>query len=61
MAIIRRQGETLVPHGSTVIEAGDWLTIIGATDDIRHLREMYGTGQGSGTSGAGSEPVFPSS
>ncbi|MCH8005510.1 MAG: amino acid permease [Planctomycetes bacterium] len=61
VAIIRRQGETLVPHGSTVVEAGDWLTIIGATDDIRHLREMYGMGQASGTSGEGPEPVFPSS
>ncbi len=61
VAIIRRQGETLVPHGSTVVEAGDWLTIIGATDDIRHLREMYGMGQASGTSREGPEPVFPSS
>jgi len=61
VAIIRRQGETLVPHGSTVVEADDWLTIIGATDDIRHLREMYGMGQATGTSREGPEPVFPSS
>jgi APA family basic amino acid/polyamine antiporter len=41
VAIIRRAGETIVPHGSTVIEEGDWLTVIGSVSGIRLLRRQY--------------------
>ncbi|MHC5006427.1 MAG: amino acid permease [Planctomycetota bacterium] len=42
VAIIRRQGETIVPRGSTVVLEGDWLTIIGSTRGIGELRQRYG-------------------
>jgi amino acid transporter/mannitol/fructose-specific phosphotransferase system IIA component (Ntr-type) len=43
VAIIRRQGETVVPRGGTVVRGGDWLTIIGSTSGIREIRDRYGT------------------
>jgi amino acid transporter/mannitol/fructose-specific phosphotransferase system IIA component (Ntr-type) len=42
VAIIRRQGETIVPRGSTVVLEGDWLTVIGSTRGIGELRRRYG-------------------
>ncbi|MHC4826614.1 MAG: amino acid permease [Planctomycetota bacterium] len=42
VAIIRRQGETIVPRGSTVVLEGDWLTVIGSTRGIGELRRQYG-------------------
>jgi Trk K+ transport system NAD-binding subunit len=42
VAIIRRQGETIVPRGSTVVHEGDWLTVIGSTRGIGELRRRYG-------------------
>lgn len=41
IAIIRRDGGTIVPHGNTVLEANDRITVIGSTDDIRELHEQH--------------------
>lgn len=38
LALIQRDGETLVPQDDTLLEAGDCLTIIG---DPRHVNELY--------------------
>jgi mannitol/fructose-specific phosphotransferase system IIA component (Ntr-type) len=42
VAVIRREGETIVPRGSTVIDDGDWLTLIGSVRGIREMRERLG-------------------
>ncbi len=42
VAVIRREGETIVPRGSTVIAEGDWLTLIGSGRGIRELRQRFG-------------------
>ncbi|MFO7892271.1 MAG: amino acid permease [Longimicrobiales bacterium] len=42
VAMIRRGGRTVVPHGNTVLEAGDRLTVIGEPDAIREVGETYG-------------------
>ncbi len=42
VAVIRREGETIVPRGSTVIAEGDWLTLIGSGRGIRELRKRFG-------------------
>ncbi len=39
VALVRRHGESLVPHGSTVLRAGDHLTVIGAPEEVRRFRE----------------------
>jgi len=41
VAVIRREGETIVPHGRTVINEGDWLTMIGSGRGIRDLRRQF--------------------
>jgi amino acid transporter/mannitol/fructose-specific phosphotransferase system IIA component (Ntr-type) len=41
VAVIRRKGDTLVPGGSTIIRAGDRLTVIGSEVGIGQLREQY--------------------
>jgi amino acid transporter/mannitol/fructose-specific phosphotransferase system IIA component (Ntr-type) len=38
LALIQRDGETLVPQADTTLQAGDCLTIIG---DPRHVNELY--------------------
>lgn len=40
VALVRRGKERLVPGGSTVLNEGDYLTVIGTTDTIRLLREQ---------------------
>ena len=42
VALIRRGGHGLIPHGSTVLAEGDRLTVIGGPDAIRTLAERYG-------------------
>ncbi|MEM7227468.1 MAG: amino acid permease [Planctomycetota bacterium] len=42
VAVIRRAGSVLIPRGSTRIEAGDRVTIIGVPEDIQQLHEQYG-------------------
>jgi basic amino acid/polyamine antiporter, APA family len=39
VALVRRREDLIVPSGSTVLEAGDWVTIIGEPGVIQHLRE----------------------
>ena len=41
VALIRRGDDTLIPSGSTVLETGDRLTIIGTPDGIGTLRQRY--------------------
>ena len=36
---IRRRGELIVPHGNTVLQYGDRLTILGSNDRLREVRE----------------------
>jgi len=50
VAVIRREGETIVPRGETVIEEGDWLTMIGSGRGIRDLRRQFEATSGSGHS-----------
>lgn len=42
VALIRRRGHGIVPRGSTVLEEGDRLTIIGEPEAIRELAARYG-------------------
>ena len=41
IALVRRRGKFLVPNGSTVLEAGDRLTVIGEPASIDRLHELY--------------------
>ena len=50
VAVIRREGETIVPRGKTVIEEGDWLTMIGSGRGIRDLRRQFEAAHGTGHS-----------
>ena len=50
VAVIRREGETIVPRAQTVIEEGDWLTLIGSGRGIRDLRRQFEARPGSGRS-----------
>lgn len=43
VALIRRQGRTIVPRGSTVLRDRDRLTVIGDAATLRSLGERYGT------------------
>jgi CIC family chloride channel protein len=40
VAAIKRRGHMIVPHGSTVLLAGDWLTLMAGTDDETVLRSI---------------------
>jgi amino acid transporter/mannitol/fructose-specific phosphotransferase system IIA component (Ntr-type) len=42
IAMIRRGDEMVIPKGSTVLLAGDRLTVLGRPDGIAELRERYG-------------------
>ena len=42
-ALIRRGAHGLIPHGRTVLEEGDRLTVIGGPEAIRELAERYET------------------
>jgi amino acid transporter/mannitol/fructose-specific phosphotransferase system IIA component (Ntr-type) len=41
VAILRRQGQTIIPKGSTVILDGDRLTIIGDPKSMTEMKKMY--------------------
>ncbi len=43
VALVRREGEVLIPSGSTVLMLGDRLSIVGAADGIRAVRSNYGS------------------
>jgi APA family basic amino acid/polyamine antiporter len=49
VALVRRHGHLLVPSGSTVLEEGDQITIIGEPKGIERLYETYGKGDVVGT------------
>lgn len=40
ITIIRRKGEIKIPHGITVLQEGDELSIIGEVEDINELKKM---------------------
>lgn len=41
VAVIHRRGHDIVPHGGTVLEAGDWLSVIGEAEAVRALEAGY--------------------
>ena len=41
VVLVRRDGQTLIPHGNTILEDFDRLTIIGEPKDIRSLYTQY--------------------
>lgn len=41
IAIIKRKGKVKIPHGNTIIEDGDELSIIGEKQDIDEIKEKY--------------------
>jgi amino acid transporter/mannitol/fructose-specific phosphotransferase system IIA component (Ntr-type) len=48
VALIRREGDTLIPNGSTELHEGDRLTIIGDPAGIERLYELYRRGEREG-------------
>ncbi|MDZ7690571.1 MAG: amino acid permease [Balneolaceae bacterium] len=40
IAILRHEEKITIPHGNTVIQKGDELSIIGETEDIKRIKEM---------------------
>jgi hypothetical protein len=42
VALIRRDGDVLIPSGSVALEAGDRLSIVGEADGIQALRARFG-------------------
>ena len=44
IALVRREGHSLVPRGSTVLQAGDRLTVIGEPEGIRTLSGLHPDG-----------------
>jgi amino acid transporter/mannitol/fructose-specific phosphotransferase system IIA component (Ntr-type) len=51
IAVVRRPRATIIPGGTTVLEEGDRITIIGTAKAIARVTEAYGAGE----RGAGSE------
>jgi amino acid transporter/mannitol/fructose-specific phosphotransferase system IIA component (Ntr-type) len=43
VALVRRDGDVLIPRGNTVLRLGDRLSIVGAADGIRAVRSSYGS------------------
>ena len=43
VALVRREGEVLIPSGGTVLRAGDRLSIVGETNGIQAVRTRYGS------------------
>jgi len=41
IALIRRDGKNIVPQGDTVMNEGDYLTIIGDPENLQKLRDRY--------------------
>jgi Trk K+ transport system NAD-binding subunit len=42
VASIQRQNKLLVPHGSTVLRAGDWVTLVAAPECEDELESLFG-------------------
>ena len=47
VAVVRRDEEVIVPHGSTVLREGDWVTIIGSPKGMHELRDRLRDGDRS--------------
>jgi hypothetical protein len=43
VALVRREGEILIPSGGTALMAGDRLSIVGESDGIQAVRTRYGS------------------
>ena len=43
VALVRRDGEILIPSGGTTLEAGDRLSIVGESKGIQAVRTRYGS------------------
>ena len=41
VAMLRREGKTIVPTGNTIIKEGDRLTIIGEPKGMTELKKLY--------------------
>ena len=41
IAMIRRNGEFIIPRGGTTLQAGDQLTVIGEAMDVLALKKQY--------------------
>jgi len=41
VAVIRREGEVRIPHGNSILQEGDEISIIGNAKDIEELRAQY--------------------
>jgi Trk K+ transport system NAD-binding subunit len=41
VALIHRRGQMVIPRGSTMLEKGDQLTIIGGKEGIQTLKEQF--------------------
>lgn len=41
VALVQRRGQTQIPHGHTVLRAGDRITVIGTPNAIEQLREAF--------------------
>lgn len=41
VALLQRGSQTIVPNGSTVLEEGDRLTIIGSPESLKKIRNLY--------------------
>lgn len=37
VVLIRRNGDVIYPRGHTVLQIGDWLTLVGSLDAVREL------------------------
>ncbi len=45
VAVLRRDGKTIIPRGNTVFQEGDRLTIIGHPYGLHQLSKQYADGQ----------------
>jgi L-asparagine transporter-like permease/mannitol/fructose-specific phosphotransferase system IIA component (Ntr-type) len=43
VALVRREGEILIPSGGTVLQPGDRLSIVGEANGIQAIRSQYGS------------------
>lgn len=41
IAIIKREEKIIIPHGKTILQTGDRLSVIGQPDDILKLQKKY--------------------
>ncbi len=49
IALVRRNGEIIIPHGDTVLKEGDRITVIGDPASIERLYELYKKDRGTNT------------